>query len=104
MLMFTTILLVGYSLRDSNTFILEIYFTLTIIGYNKTVNIDSPKGTIEGKRTLKENGIEMTISLKDISIKYKEVEENENTEAEQKGLIISFDHFAMQTLSIARSA
>ena len=77
---------------------------LSIIGYNKTVNIDSPKGTIEGKRTLKENGIEMTISLKDISIKYKEVEENENTEAEQKGLIISFDHFAMQTLSIARSA
>lgn len=65
---------------------------LSIIGYNKTVDIDSHKGTIEGKRTLKENGIEMTISLKDISIKYIEVKQNENAEPEEeKSLVISFD-------------
>ncbi len=64
---------------------------LTIIGYDKSIDINFHKGTLEGESTLRENGIEMSISTNEISIKYIEVGESENTESEEKSLIISFD-------------
>ena len=71
---------------------------LSRIGYDKNIDINFHNGTLEGKSTLRENGIEMSISTNGISIKYIEVKQNENTESnenaepeEEKSLVISFD-------------
>ena len=65
---------------------------LSRIGYDKNIDINFHNGTLEGKSTLRENGIEMSISTNGISIKYIEVKQNENAEPEEeKSLVISFD-------------
>ena len=71
---------------------------LSRIGYDKNIDINFHNGTLEGKSTLRENGIEMSIFTNGISIKYIGVKQNENTESnenaepeEEKSLVISFD-------------
>lgn len=70
---------------------------LSIIGYDKSIDINSYNGSFEGNSTLKENGIEMSISTpNDIVIKYKEVKGTEETE--EKTLNISINLSLVETV------